>query len=261
MTGYALVTGASGGLGLEIARRLAKRGEALVITARSGDKLEAAATELRAMGAPLVRIVVADLATREGATQLLDDLAANGIAISTLVNNAGFGLTGSFLGQDEAELLEMVELNVTTLTLLTRRLVPAMVAARQGVILNVSSVAGFQPGPFMAVYYATKAYVLSFSEALREELRGTGVSVVTLCPGPTRTGFAERSGMDHGGAIRAAVMDSPEVVDAAMSLLDRGGLVIPGLANKVLVQAQRLVPRSVPLRISRGLNLGRSRQA
>ena len=133
-----------------------------------------------------------------------------------------------------------------------------MVAAGSGAVLNLSSVAGFQPGPFMAVYYATKAYVLSLSEALREELRGTGVSVVTLCPGPTHTGFAERSGMDHGGALRAAVMDASAVVDAGIAALDRGGLVIPGAVNKLLVQSQRLLPRSVPLRISRGLNLGRS---
>lgn len=258
MTTWSLVTGASGGLGLEIARRLAKRGDSLVITARSREKLGAAAAELRSLGAPEVRVVVADLATREGALHLLDDIAANSITISTLVNNAGFGLTGSFLGQDEAELLEMVELNVTTLTLLTRRLVPAMVAAGSGAVLNLSSVAGFQPGPFMAVYYATKAYVLSLSEALREELRGTGVSVVTLCPGPTHTGFAERSGMDHGGALRAAVTDASAVVDAGIAALDRGGLVIPGAVNKLLVQSQRLLPRSVPLRISRGLNLGRS---
>ena len=260
MMDYALVTGASGGLGLEIARRLAKRGDRLVITARSRDKLEAAAAELRALGSPDVRIDVADLSTRTGATQLLDDIRTSGIAISTLVNNAGFGLTGPFLGQDEDELLEMVGLNVTTLTLLTRRLVPAMVAAKRGAIINLSSVAGFQPGPFMAVYYATKAFVLSFSEALREELRGTGVSVVTLCPGPTHTGFAERSGMDQGGALRAAVMDAAAVVDSAIAALDRGGLVVPGVANKLLIQSQRLLPRSVPLRITRGLNLGRTRR-
>lgn len=261
MMHYSLVTGASGGLGLEIARRLARRGDRLVITARSTDRLEAASRELRALGAPEVVVITADLAARTGAMALLDELTRRDIAISTLVNNAGFGLTGPFVNQDEAELMEMVELNVGTLTLLTRRLLPSMLATGHGEIINLASVAGFQPGPFLAVYYATKAYVLSFSEALREEVRGTGVRIVTLCPGPTLTGFGERSGMKDTLAFRSSVMDPVKVVDQAMAALDHGGLVVPGAVNKLLIWSQRLVPRSVPLRVTRALNSGRSSHA
>lgn len=259
--GVSLVTGASGGIGLEIARRLAGRGDRMVITARSEPALNDVAKELKSIGAPEVVVIPKDLGTREGMMGLVSELRRRSIVVHTLINNAGFGWSGPFFEQDPGKQLHMIELNVSALTYLTRELVPDMVKAGSGEVMNVASVAGFQPGPYMATYYATKAYVVSLSEALREELRGTGVRVVTLCPGPTHTGFARTAGMEHPAMFKGVVMEVGPVVDQAMRALGRGGIVIPGLSNKLLVQAQRLVPRSVPIRISRGLNKGRTRPA
>ena len=247
----ALVTGGSSGIGLAIARMLHEEGFSLTLAARKVERLEAAAAELRSLGAPEVRVVVADLATREGALHLLDDIAANSITISTLVNNAGFGLTGSFLGQDEAELLEMVELNVTTLTLLTRRLVPAMVAAGSGAVLNLSSVAGFQPGPFMAVYYATKAYVLSFTEALHSELASRGIKVTVLCPGPVPTEFAARAGIsDRSMAPSLLTKSADDVAEAGYrGLMEGRRTVVPGFINNLVIALIRFLPRQLLLRV------------
>jgi short-subunit dehydrogenase len=204
-------------------------------------------------------VLPADLATASGAESLLAQVAARGLAIETLVNNAGFGGAGAFVQQDEAELLAMVEVNINALVLLTRRLLPEMLARKRGHVLNVASTAGFQPGPWMATYYATKAFVLSFSEALRRELRGTGVSVTTLCPGPTHTGFQRRAGVETSPLFRPAnLMDAGSVADAAVSRLDSGGLVVPGLANKLLVQLLRVAPRRAVLELISQLNKARA---
>jgi hypothetical protein len=256
---WTLVTGASGGIGLEIAKQLATRGDRLVLVARSAGTLESVATTLQQAGSPEVLVLPADLGSSTGVQHVLDEVARRGLEVETLVNNAGFGGAGAFATQDAAEQAGMIELNIRALTALTRQLLPPMLARQRGAVLNVASVAGFQPGPFMAVYYATKAYVIALSEALRAELKGTGVMVVTLCPGPTATGFASRAGMNNSNLFRfGAVMDAATVARAGVDRLGKGGLVIPGVMNKVLVQSQRISPRAMVTAITRQLNSGRA---
>src|SRR3954469_20394085 len=191
----ALITGASGGIGLELARVFAAHGYDLVLVARSGGKLEELAAELRTGHGIAARVIAKDLARPESPEDLARELEAAGVTVDVLINNAGFATFGPFVAADLHAELEELQLNVVTLTHLTKKLLPGMVARRRGGVLNVASTAAFQPGPFMAIYYATKAYVLSFSEALAEELAGTGVSVTALCPGPTATGFQQRAAM------------------------------------------------------------------
>ena len=254
-----LITGASTGIGLEIARRLAQRGTALVITARSEATLHQVATELRRLGSPDVIVLPADLGSRAGTEALLEQVAARSLVIETLVNNAGFGAVGTFVELSEEEQLEMVQLNVMSLVHLTRRLLPGMVARGRGRVMNVASVAGFQPGPWMAIYYATKAFVVSFSEAIGRELRGTGVTVTTFCPGPTATPFVERARMGSIMLLKMGnTMSAGEVADAAVRRLDRGGLVVPGLMNKLLIQSLRISPRAMALWLTAWLNRGRA---
>ena len=254
---FALVTGASGGIGLEIAKRLAAKGHRLVITARYRETLEAAAAELRSAGSPEVVIIVADLAMPNGVGTILTELMRQDIRIDVLVNNAGYGSLGSFTELSEANQLGMIQLNVTSLVHLTHRLLPDMLTRRQGAVVNLSSVAAFQPGPWMTIYYATKAFVLSFSEALREELRETGVQVVTCCPGPTPTGFGARAGVVKPAPAEAVFPTAAEVADDTMRALARGGLVVPGLLNKLLIQSLRVAPRRLVLAAASRLNQGR----
>jgi short-subunit dehydrogenase len=251
----ALITGASGGIGLELARRFAAGGYDLVLVARNVTRLEALAGELRRQGVT-ARVLAKDLAAPAASEEVCRELAEAGIAIDVLVNNAGFGTFGPFVETPLDQELEELQLNVVTLTHLTKKLLPAMVAHRRGGVLNVASTAAFQPGPLMAVYYATKAYVVSFSEALAEELRGTGVTVTALCPGPTATGFQQRSGM--------VISKLLPVADAAAVARDgyegfRAGkrLVIPGLLNKVGVQSLRVSPRALVTRLVRKMQEGR----
>src|SRR6184192_114909 len=186
----ALVTGGSGGIGLEIAKVLARKGFDLVLVARNRDALEAAAGQIEGKYEVRAHVFAADLRRREAPEEIFDFLHNENVPIHILVNNAGFGLGGEFAETELTRELEMIQVNIAALTHLTKLFLPAMIKRRSGRILNVASTAAFQPGPLMAVYYATKAYVLSFSEALAEELRHTGVTVTALCPGPTRTEFA-----------------------------------------------------------------------
>ncbi|MEA2565364.1 MAG: uncharacterized protein QOD49_541, partial [Actinomycetota bacterium] len=186
----ALVTGASGGIGEELARILARHGYDLVLVARSADKLAALAERLELDHGIQVRAIAKDLARPDAAAEIHEWLAAEGLTVDVLVNNAGMGLLGKFAEIGIEGDVEMLRLNVEAPTLLTRLLLPSMLERGSGRILNLASTAGFQPGPLMAVYYATKAYVLSFSEALANEVAGTGVTVTALCPGPTETGFS-----------------------------------------------------------------------
>jgi uncharacterized protein len=242
----ALITGASAGLGVEFARQLSRRGLALVLAARRKDRIEALANELGN-----ARAVAIDLSNAGAAAKLIGELDAAGERVELLVNNAGVGLIGRFAELDPQRLRQMIDLNVGTLTDLCRAAAPGMIKRRTGGILNVASTAAFQPGPNMAVYFATKAYVLSFTEALHEELKPHGVRVSCLCPGPTRTEFGAVAGFGGNGAFDRFAMDSPEVVEAGLEGLDRNhAVVVPGLANKITAASTRFAPRSIVRKIA-----------
>jgi short-subunit dehydrogenase len=251
----ALITGASGGIGYELAKLFAQDRVGLVLVARNGSKLTAIARELLALGAPRVEVIVADLASADAVPPLLRELSNRRLEIDVLVNNAGYGQSGSFAATDEATELGMIQLNIGALTALTKGVLPGMLARGQGRILNVASTAGFQPGPFVAVYSATKAYVVSFSEALAEELAGSGVTVTTLSPGPTATGFAARADMLRSRLFRPGMTMSPAAVAAiGYAGLKRGRrLVVPGLLNKIQLQSLRISPRRLVVKIARAL--------
>ncbi|MFP5328955.1 MAG: SDR family NAD(P)-dependent oxidoreductase [Alphaproteobacteria bacterium] len=241
MTGIALITGASAGLGEEFARQLAKRGQRLVIAARRTERLEALAGGLGS-----ARAVGIDLSKPGAAAKLVANIKDAGETIDLLVNNAGFGLLGRFDRADPKRLREMVDLNCGALTELCRAVLPDMVERRSGAILNVASTAAFQPGPGMAVYFATKAYVLSLSEALHEEVKRFGVKVSALCPGPTRTEFGEVAGFKSDGGFDRLSMDASEVVRLGLAGLDRNkAVVITGALNKAGAFSTRLLPRAL----------------
>jgi short-subunit dehydrogenase len=251
MAETALITGASGGLGQEFAKQLAARGFDVVLVGRDTAALETLAQEIRAAGR-MARACAADLSHADGAQRLADSLARDGITVDLLVNNAGFGGFGAFSETDLRAETDMIAVNVTALTALTKLLLPGMLARKRGRILNVASTAAFQPGPFMAVYYATKAYVLSFSLALREELRGTGVTVTSLCPGPTRTGFAAAARLDKSHLFDSRVMDAAPVVRAGIAGCMRGKAeVIPGFTNRIGAFATRLCTRPFAASVAR----------
>jgi uncharacterized protein len=234
-----LITGASAGLGAEFARQCARRGEALVLVARRKDRLDALAAETGG-----AEVIAADLAEPGAPARLIEAVAARDMTVATLINNAGFGLSGRFADLSLERQLEMIDLNVRALTELSRLVLPAMRERRAGAILNVASTAAFQPGPNMAVYFATKAYVLSFTEALHQELKGSGVRVSALCPGPTATEFGEVARSGRPGPARQSA-DAASVVAAGLKGLDRGqAVVIPGLGNKIGAQASRFLPRA-----------------
>lgn len=240
--GTAIVTGASSGLGRELARLLADRGESVVAVARSG-----AALDELAAGSARITPLVADLETvggREAVRDRLDDA-------DILVNNAGFGSTGTIAQGDPTVYERMVEVNVVALTDLTARCVPGMVRRGAGRVLNVASTAAFQPGPRMAVYFATKAYVLSFTEALAEELRGTGVTATAFCPGAFASGFQQVSGADSTRFLKGrGLPDAASMARAALAAMDRGVVVaVPGTFNKLGAGAPRFVPRPIVRRM------------
>ena len=239
MTPVTLVTGASAGLGVDFARQLAARGERVVLVARRTERLDALAAELGN-----ARAVAIDLGQAGAVGRLMADLAAHDEQVDCLINNAGFGLAGRFAALDGPRQREMIDLNCGALTELAHAVLPAMIAAKRGRILNVASTAAFQPGPGMAVYFATKAFVLSFSEALSEEVRAHGVTVTALCPGPTRTEFGEVAGWRGAKVIDKLSASSPDVVRAGIRAMDKGrAMVIPGVVNKAGAQGHRLLPR------------------
>jgi short-subunit dehydrogenase len=248
----ALVTGASSGIGRELARVFAAEGWDLVLVARREEALRELADEL-VRGGAATHIVPADLADPGAAARVAEEVAGRGLAVEALVNNAGLGAWGSFAETDWAAERALLAVNVVALTELTKRILPGMLARRRGRILNLASTAAFQPGPFMAVYFASKAYVLHLSLALADELRRTGVTVTTLCPGPTRSGFARTAGAERSNLFTGGRgMDAAEVARAGYRAMMQGrGLVVLGAWNKILVFATRLVPRSVAARIAR----------
>ena len=215
-------------------------------------------SKLRELGLPAT-IIAADLTDPAAPQRIVDELRAKSIDVDVLINNAGIGLAGPFLETDLQKELEMIQLNVVALTHLTKLLLPGMVARHRGHVLNVASTAAFQPGPLMAVYYATKAYVLSFSEALADELRDTGVTVTALCPGPTATGFAAEAGMEESRLFKLSKpMPSEKVARYGIRAMERGKRVaIPGIANKLLTQSIRVSPRRLVTTIVRKLQESR----
>jgi hypothetical protein len=258
----ALITGASSGIGLELARIFASNRHDVVLVARSEGKLRELARECGQKGIK-AHVVPADLAKPDAARSIVDTVAALGVQIDILVNNAGFGVYGRFAESPLAKELESIQVNVAALTELTKRFLPPMIARRSGRILNVASTAGFLPGPLMAVYYATKAYVVSFSEAIANELEGTGVTVTVLCPGPTATGFqaaAHLEGSRIVSLLRKA--DSFSVARAGYDAMMAGTVVaVPGVSNKVSALAPRFFPRAVIRKVVRAIQEPRVAEA
>jgi len=241
-----LITGASSGIGLELARLFAAAGSDLVLVARREDTLGELADELRANHDIIVRVLPADLSQPAAAVAIYEVLSGTGIDIDILVNNAGFGARGTVAELSIARQLQMMQVNMTTLVELTRRLLPGMMQRGWGGVLNVASTAAFQPGPYMAVYYASKAFVLSFSEALAGELSETAINVTCLAPGPVATGFGAVAGVEDTVLFKVGVLEASKVAWAGYRGLRRGKtLVVPGLRNKLTTFAVRFVPRSL----------------
>jgi hypothetical protein len=250
----ALVTGASGGIGLDLARLLAEDGFGLVLVARSAQKLRDLCLELGQKHDVTARALPADLADPKASEAIWAALQKDQVELDILVNNAGYGVFGRFASETDTRLeLEMIQVNVTALTHLTKLVLPGMLKRGRGRIMNVASTAAFLPGPLMAVYYATKAYVLSISEALANELEGTGVTVTVLCPGPTTTGFQKAANMQDSGLMKSPLkMDSLTVARAGYAgMLDGAVLVVPGIQNKIMTQSVRVTPRALVRKLVR----------
>ena len=254
----ALITGASFGIGLELARIFAREGYGLVLVARSADKLRQLAAELEKAHGTRSLILATDLTDPGAAAYLLDQTTRADIQLDVLVNNAGFGQYGSFAENDLEQCLQQIQLNVTTLTHLTRLYLPAMIERRSGRILNVASTAAFQPGPLMAVYFATKAYVLHFYEALSNELQGSGVTVTCLCPGATATEFHKRAKATGMRMLRMGSMDARTVAeDGYRAMIVGKPVVISGFKNWLVAQSVRFSPRRLVTAIARKIQEGK----
>jgi short-subunit dehydrogenase len=249
----ALVTGGSGGIGFELAKVLARNGFDLVLVARKRDTLEAAAGQLEGKFDVRAHVFAADLRRREAPQEIFHFLQNENIPIECLINNAGFGLGGEFSETAVERELEMIQVNIVALTHLTKLFLAPMIKRKSGRVLNVASTAAFQPGPLMAVYYATKAYVLSFSEALSEELRNSNVTVTALCPGPTLTEFADTAEVSTSRVAQAfGRADAADVAKYGFDAMMSGKrLAIPGIKNKILAQANRIAPRALSAKIGR----------
>ena len=244
-----LITGASAGLGAEFAKQCAARGDEVILVARRKDRLNKLAAELGK-----AHVIAADLGKPSSPAKLLSEIKSRGLWVQTLVNNAGFGLRGRFDSLPLDRQLEMIDLNIRSLTNLTFVFIDDMGAHGGGSILNVASTAAFQPGPNMAVYFATKAYVLSFTEALHEEWKDRGIKVSALCPGPTRTEFGDVAGIKTLGNFDRLAMEAEPVVRAGLEGLDRNqAIVIPGATNKIGAWSTRLAPRSTVRKIAGSL--------
>ncbi len=255
----ALITGASGGIGLELAKLFAADGHNVVLVARSNEKLNELAGELSANFNIKTPVIIKDLANPSAPKEIFGEVSNQGIQIDFLINNAGFGGTGSFSDTDLNYELDMMQVNMNALVILTKLFLPQMIQKKSGRILNVASTAAFAPGPFMAIYYATKAFVLSFSEALASELKGKGLSVTALCPGPTKTGFQKQASVENTRLLKyQSVHDAKYVALKGYKALMKGKtVVVPGLQNKFLIQSIRFSPRKVVSFITRWLQENR----
>lgn len=242
---WMVITGASSGIGTEMARFAAARGRSLLLVARRKDRLDDLARDLARDGIRIETLVL-DLERPSGAEDLVRAIEERGIELDTLVNNAGFGLRGGFATMPYAEQLAMVELNVTTLTRLCRLVLPGLVRRRRGGIINVSSMAAFQPIPFMAVYAATKAYVLALSEGLHEEVRRHGIVVTAVCPGPTKTEFTIRANLEKSKLFSTGAMSAVDVARIALDGYEAGrAVVVTGATNHVIKALSLATPRAL----------------
>jgi short-subunit dehydrogenase len=243
-----LITGASAGIGLELARVFAAHGHELVLVARREDRLIALADEIAATGRPRPAVLAIDLGQRDAVARIAAELTSRGLEPEIVVNNAGFGLSGAAAMLSRDEQLAMIDLNVRALTELSLTFVDSL-ARHHGGVLNVASIAAFLPGPGMAVYYASKAYVLSFSEALHQELSGRGIRVTALCPGPVWTEFQARSGMKMDRSMDLVIVSADSVAQIGYRGFMRGKrVVVAGLGSKIAVLLMRLVPNALLLR-------------
>jgi short-subunit dehydrogenase len=246
----ALITGASSGIGKALAHQFAQDGYQLVLAARGVAKMQALADELQRKFKVAVTVIGADLETNDGAARLHADIKARGIVLSALANNAGYGAFGEFKDSALMSELAMMQLNMNTVVVLTKLFLPDLLATR-GKILNTASTAAFQPGPYMAVYYATKAFVLSFSEAIASELEDTGVTVTALCPGPTASGFQDKADLGNSALIKGKKLPTSEEVAAlGYRAMQRGQRVyIPGFVNWAMAQSMRFTPRNLATKV------------
>lgn len=249
---FALITGATSGIGYQLSRVLAEKGYNMVLVARNLQRLIQVAEELNHEFGVKVEIIPQDLAEVQAPAQIFNKLQERSIQIDVLVNNAGFNEYGAFYSTNQKHEEQMVQVNISSLTFLTKLLLPGMIDRHYGKILNLGSIGSYAPGPLNAVYCATKAYVLSFSEALAEELQGTGVDVTVLCPGATATEFAKRARMENTNIFKGKVMDARFVAETGFNGLMQGKTnVIPGLLNRMLVFLLRFTPRKSIVRMSK----------
>ncbi len=241
-----LITGASGGIGKELAILFAKDGFNLVLVARSKENLMKVKNEIESFSDGSIQIYSKDLSKEDEIIALQNELSSNNIQIDYLVNNAGFGLFGEFVNTSLDEELNMIDLNIRTVTHLTKLFLKGMVERNKGGVMNIASTAAFQPGPLMSVYYATKAYVLSFSEALSNEMKGTNVKITAVCPGATETNFGNRASMNESKLFQSGVGNVKDVARIAYEGFNKGKtIVIPGTTNKVLANSVRFMPRKM----------------
>ena len=254
----ALITGASIGIGKDLAELFAANGHDVVLVARNQANLEALAKHLQDAHGVIAHVVPLDLSIAGAADRLMEMVSQRNLPIEFLVNNAGFGTHGPFAKSELSDELEMIQVNIAALTHLTRLVLPAMLARRSGRIMNLASVAGFMPGPYMSVYYATKAYVRSFSEAIASEVAGSGVTVTSVCPGPTLTGFQKRAGVENSPLFNNNTMKSSDVARIGYDAMMHGRRSITtGFKNKMIGVASRLMPRAALAGIAKRLNAKR----
>ncbi len=245
-----LITGASSGIGLELAKRFAADGSDLILVARRTDRLVELAHLLKEQHGVVATILSYDLSQPDAPQKLVDEIHALGKHVDILINNAGFGQLGEFTTISLERQLNMIQLNISVVVALTHLLLPGMKERKKGAVLNIGSTASFQPGPNVAVYYATKAFVLSFSEALWKELLGTGVTVSCLCPGPTKTEFGNESAMHDTPVFKHNAMNVEEVAQKGyQAIRRRKRLVIPGIVNNILATSVRFTPRAMLLEV------------
>ena len=259
----ALITGASGGIGYEVARLLAAQGYDLILVARSAEKLEQLKLETGQTHQIKALVIAQDLTYPQAADNIYNEIREKNIMVDLLINNAGFGLMGRFAKTDFEVEKNMIQLNITALTHMTKRFLPDMLKRKSGTILNIASTAAFLPGPLMSVYYASKAYVQSFSAALATELKGTGVKVISFCPGPTESGFAATAKLEQARIFKSGlykVMSAKDVARDAVKALDKNkATVISGFMNKVMMQSLRFTPRFLAPRLVMWLNKHREK--